>query len=199
MQFFFWLKFVQILSSAFLSSLSSIFWSHSIYPFSGRYIYLEDLMCFMEEDEAVKTMSLFEGAAENRRISKSSLKNWVVSFMCLVLLDSEPNPVRFGLVILVAWLINLEFQNRKTRKGEYKNFCSPSLRNLTAWNHRHWKISCMNMNITAYKTFMLWCLIPLCLQKMPELVFISLIMCCLFVPGLCLQRTQSTCFDTEWH
>lgn len=53
-------------------------------------------MCFMEEDEAVKTMSLFEGAAENRRISKSSLKNWVVSFMCLVLLDSEPNPVRFG-------------------------------------------------------------------------------------------------------
>lgn len=36
-------------------------------------------MRFMQEDEALKTMSLFEGASESRKISKSSLKNWVVS------------------------------------------------------------------------------------------------------------------------
>lgn len=35
-------------------------------------------MRFLKEDEAVKTLSLFEGASETRRISKSSLKNWVV-------------------------------------------------------------------------------------------------------------------------
>ncbi|KAK0581775.1 hypothetical protein LWI29_017782 [Acer saccharum] len=45
----------------------------------SKYIYFDDLLRFMEEDEALKTMSLFEGAAEHRRISKSSLKNWVVN------------------------------------------------------------------------------------------------------------------------
>lgn len=35
-------------------------------------------MRFMPEDEASKSMSLFEGASESRKISKSSLKNWVV-------------------------------------------------------------------------------------------------------------------------
>ncbi|KAL5856183.1 hypothetical protein ACOSQ3_006017 [Xanthoceras sorbifolium] len=45
----------------------------------SKYIYFEDLLRFMEEDEALKTMSLFEGAAEHRRISKTSLKNWVVN------------------------------------------------------------------------------------------------------------------------
>ncbi|GAV86603.1 MS_channel domain-containing protein [Cephalotus follicularis] len=45
----------------------------------SKYIYLEDLLRFMREDEALKTMSLFEGASDSRRISKSSLKNWVVN------------------------------------------------------------------------------------------------------------------------
>ncbi|KAE8646845.1 mechanosensitive ion channel protein 6 isoform X2 [Cucumis sativus] len=45
----------------------------------SKYIYLEDLMRFMEKDEASKTMGLFEGACESRKISKSSLKNWVVN------------------------------------------------------------------------------------------------------------------------
>uniref|UniRef100_A0A803LG92 Mechanosensitive ion channel protein n=1 Tax=Chenopodium quinoa TaxID=63459 RepID=A0A803LG92_CHEQI len=45
----------------------------------SRYIYLNDLMRFMQEDEAFKTMSLFEGASEAGRISKSALKNWVVN------------------------------------------------------------------------------------------------------------------------
>ncbi|KAF5443747.1 hypothetical protein F2P56_036282 [Juglans regia] len=45
----------------------------------AKYIYLEDLMRFLREDEALKTMGLFEGAFETKRISKSSLKNWVVN------------------------------------------------------------------------------------------------------------------------
>lgn len=45
-----------------------------------RHIYLDDLMRFLREDEAVKTMYLFEGAPETRKISKSALKNWLVIF-----------------------------------------------------------------------------------------------------------------------
>lgn len=40
-------------------------------------------MRFLREDEAMKAMSLFEGAPENRRITKSSLKNWLVIFFLL--------------------------------------------------------------------------------------------------------------------
>jgi hypothetical protein len=43
-----------------------------------RFIHPEDLMRFMREDEAIKTISLFEGALDTGRISKSALKNWVV-------------------------------------------------------------------------------------------------------------------------
>jgi len=32
----------------------------------------------MQEDEAAKTMTLFEGTSDSERISKTSLKNWVV-------------------------------------------------------------------------------------------------------------------------
>lgn len=44
-----------------------------------RHIYLSDLMRFMRQEEALKAMDLFEGAKENNRVSKRSLKNWVVS------------------------------------------------------------------------------------------------------------------------
>jgi len=40
----------------------------------------------MPEDEAVKTMGLFEGASESQKISKSSLKNWVVRDHVVVLI-----------------------------------------------------------------------------------------------------------------
>lgn len=43
-----------------------------------RFIYLKDISRFLPEDEALKTLNLFEGATETNRISKSSLKNWVV-------------------------------------------------------------------------------------------------------------------------
>ncbi|CAL0318930.1 unnamed protein product [Lupinus luteus] len=52
---------------------------HNVASPGSRYIYLEDLMHFMQEDEAIKTMNLFEGASETSQISKSALKNWVVN------------------------------------------------------------------------------------------------------------------------
>ncbi|KAK0599614.1 hypothetical protein LWI29_006967 [Acer saccharum] len=49
----------------------------------SRNICKEDLMRFITEEEAFKTMSLFEGACveapENKRISKKVLKNWMVN------------------------------------------------------------------------------------------------------------------------
>ncbi|KAI3900593.1 hypothetical protein MKW92_014868 [Papaver armeniacum] len=36
-------------------------------------------MRFMKEEEAEKTMNQFEGAIETNRVSKKSLKNWVVN------------------------------------------------------------------------------------------------------------------------
>ncbi|KAK4779704.1 hypothetical protein SAY87_015818 [Trapa incisa] len=45
----------------------------------SNYIYIEDLMRFMPEDEALMTLNLFDGASESHRITKSALKNWVVN------------------------------------------------------------------------------------------------------------------------
>ncbi|CAL5429829.1 unnamed protein product [Camellia sinensis] len=44
-----------------------------------EFIYLEDVLRFMLEDEALKTMSLLGGSPESEKISQSSLKNWVVN------------------------------------------------------------------------------------------------------------------------
>lgn len=40
-------------------------------------------MRFMREDEALKTMQLFEGGTEAKGISKRALKNWVVSIWAI--------------------------------------------------------------------------------------------------------------------
>lgn len=45
----------------------------------SRHIYLEDLMRFLPEQEALKTMNAVEGSTESDKISKASLKSWVVS------------------------------------------------------------------------------------------------------------------------
>jgi hypothetical protein len=37
----------------------------------------------MRQEEAVKAMNLFEGAQEHNRVSKRSLKNWVVMILSL--------------------------------------------------------------------------------------------------------------------
>ncbi|KAL0351699.1 UNVERIFIED_CONTAM: Mechanosensitive ion channel protein 6 [Sesamum calycinum] len=44
----------------------------------SKYIYQEDLMRFMREDEVLKTMRLFEEGKEQKGISKRALKNWVM-------------------------------------------------------------------------------------------------------------------------
>ncbi|GAB2225200.1 hypothetical protein Droror1_Dr00005991 [Drosera rotundifolia] len=93
----------------------------------ARYIYLEDLMRFMEEDEARKTMSLFEGASETERISKASLKNWVVNAfrerraLALTLNDTKTAVnklhqmvnILVSVLILVIWLIILNIATSK--------------------------------------------------------------------------------------
>ncbi|XP_058213893.1 mechanosensitive ion channel protein 8-like [Rhododendron vialii] len=44
-----------------------------------KFIHLEDLMRFMREDEAMKTIALMGGSHDSEKISKSLLKNWVVN------------------------------------------------------------------------------------------------------------------------
>ncbi|KAI8549002.1 hypothetical protein RHMOL_Rhmol07G0317200 [Rhododendron molle] len=44
----------------------------------SKCIYMEDLLHFLREDEASKTMTLLQGASERKDISKRTLKNWVV-------------------------------------------------------------------------------------------------------------------------
>ncbi|KAI3935326.1 hypothetical protein MKW98_027146 [Papaver atlanticum] len=44
----------------------------------SKFIHLEDIMRFMGEEEAEKTMNQFEGAIETNRVSKKSLKKWVI-------------------------------------------------------------------------------------------------------------------------
>ncbi|GMY05368.1 mechanosensitive ion channel protein 6-like [Fagus crenata] len=93
----------------------------------SKYIYLEDVMRFLREDEALKTLSLFEGASETRKISKSSLKNWVVNAfrerraLALTLNDTKTavNKLHRVLNILVAigifvvWLLILGIATSK--------------------------------------------------------------------------------------
>ncbi|XP_059656512.1 mechanosensitive ion channel protein 6-like [Cornus florida] len=88
----------------------------------SKSIYLEDLMRFLREDEALKTMCLFEGASESRGISKQALKNWVVNVfrerraLALSLNDTKTavNKLHHMLNVVVAiitvviWLLILE-------------------------------------------------------------------------------------------
>ncbi|KAK7280608.1 hypothetical protein RJT34_25673 [Clitoria ternatea] len=92
-----------------------------------RYIYPEDLMRFMQEDEATKTMSLFEGASDTGKISKSALKNWVVNAfrerraLALTLNDTKTavnklhRMIKFlvAILILVIWLLILGIATTK--------------------------------------------------------------------------------------
>ncbi|KAK7838645.1 mechanosensitive ion channel protein 4 [Quercus suber] len=93
----------------------------------SKFIYMEDLMRFLREDEAVKTLSLFEGASETRRISKSSLNNWVVNAfrdrraLALTLNDTKTAVNKLHLVlnilvgigIFVVWLLILGIATMK--------------------------------------------------------------------------------------
>ncbi|XP_009776332.1 mechanosensitive ion channel protein 8-like [Nicotiana sylvestris] len=87
----------------------------------SKFIYLEDLMRFMREDEAVKIMRLIEGGTETSGISKGALKNWVVNAfrerraLALSLNDTKTAVnklhqilnVLVAIIILVIWLLIL--------------------------------------------------------------------------------------------
>ncbi|XP_039013703.1 mechanosensitive ion channel protein 6-like [Hibiscus syriacus] len=93
----------------------------------SRFIHLEDIERFLQEDEALKTVSLFEGASESKRISKKALKNWVVNAfrerraLALTLDDTKTAVNRLhrmvdflvGIVVFVIWLLILEIASSK--------------------------------------------------------------------------------------
>lgn len=54
-----------------------------------RQIHLPDLMRFLKEDEAHRTINLFEGVTDENGISKWALNNWVVSNTSIILFASN--------------------------------------------------------------------------------------------------------------
>ncbi|KAE8775301.1 Mechanosensitive ion channel protein 5 [Hordeum vulgare] len=94
---------------------------HNVAKPGSKHIYLSDLMRFMRQEEAVKAMDLFEGAKENNRVSKRSLKNWVVNAfrerkaLALTLNDTKTAVnklhqmanVVVALIVLALWLLIL--------------------------------------------------------------------------------------------
>lgn len=87
----------------------------------SKFIYLDDLMRFMREDEALKTMRLIESGTETSGISKHALKNWAVDAfrerraLALSLNDTKTAVnklhqmlnVLVAILILVIWLLIL--------------------------------------------------------------------------------------------
>ncbi|CAH8320180.1 unnamed protein product [Eruca vesicaria subsp. sativa] len=100
---------------------------HNVAKPGSKFIYLKDISRFLPEDEALKTLSLFEGATETNRISKSSLKNWVVNAfrerraLALTLNDTKTAVNRLhkmvnivvGIIIIIIWLIILGITSTK--------------------------------------------------------------------------------------
>uniref|UniRef100_A0A7N0ZYQ3 Mechanosensitive ion channel protein n=1 Tax=Kalanchoe fedtschenkoi TaxID=63787 RepID=A0A7N0ZYQ3_KALFE len=100
---------------------------HNVAKPRSKFIYLEDLMRFMQKDEAEKTLNLFEGASEAAKISKSCLKNWVVNAfrerraLALTLNDTKTAVNRLhqmvnvivGIIIGIIWLIILGIATSK--------------------------------------------------------------------------------------
>ncbi|KAL4186634.1 hypothetical protein AMTRI_Chr09g34930 [Amborella trichopoda] len=87
----------------------------------AKYFDLVDLLRFMREDEAQKTMSLFEGTKETKRVSKMALRNWVVHafrerrHLSLTLNDTKTAVNKLHqmvnvvvcIIVLVIWLLIL--------------------------------------------------------------------------------------------
>ncbi|MCL7042631.1 hypothetical protein MKW94_022660 [Papaver nudicaule] len=94
---------------------------------NSKFIHLDDIMRFMREEEAVKTMNQFEGAIETNRISKKSLKNWVINAfrerraLALTLDDTKTAVnqlhhmvnVVLGILIVIIGLLILEIATTK--------------------------------------------------------------------------------------
>ncbi|XP_024989366.1 mechanosensitive ion channel protein 6-like [Cynara cardunculus var. scolymus] len=93
----------------------------------SKYIYLDDLMRFLREDEAVKTMSLLVGSPEDERVGKRALKNWVVNVfrerkaLALTLNDTKTAVnklhrmvnVLVGIAVLIICLVILNIATTK--------------------------------------------------------------------------------------
>ncbi|CAJ1974758.1 unnamed protein product [Sphenostylis stenocarpa] len=100
---------------------------HNVARRGCRFIYPDDLMRFMQEDEAAKTMNLFEGASDSGKISKAALKNWVVNAfrerkaLALTLNDTKTAVNKLhrmlnfivAIVIVIIWLLLLELATTK--------------------------------------------------------------------------------------
>ncbi|CAM0958890.1 unnamed protein product [Alopecurus aequalis] len=94
---------------------------HNVAAHESKYIYLADLTRFMGQEEAIKAMNLFEGAQEYNRVSKRSIKNWMVNAfrerkaLALTLNDTKiavhklnkMTNVAGGIIVLILWLLIL--------------------------------------------------------------------------------------------
>ncbi|XP_023642082.1 mechanosensitive ion channel protein 5 [Capsella rubella] len=94
---------------------------HNVTEPGSRYIYLEDFLRFLCEEESERAMALFEGVSESHKISKSCLKNWVVKAfrerraLALTLNDTKTAVNRLhriinvliGIIIIIIWLLIL--------------------------------------------------------------------------------------------
>ncbi|XP_073132176.1 mechanosensitive ion channel protein 10-like [Henckelia pumila] len=92
-----------------------------------KYINENDLLRFIEKEEVDYAFSLFEGAAESRRITKTSFRSWVVGVynerksLILSLNDAktaikELNKIASGLILIViaiVWLLLMEITTTK--------------------------------------------------------------------------------------
>ncbi|XP_021288624.1 mechanosensitive ion channel protein 6 isoform X2 [Herrania umbratica] len=92
----------------------------------SKYIYLEDIERFLQEEEAFKTMSLFEGASESRRISKKALKNWVMvveemNILTTVFLRYDNQKIIIPNSVLATKAINNYY--RSPDMGDAVEFC----------------------------------------------------------------------------
>ncbi|KAH6777086.1 Mechanosensitive ion channel family protein [Perilla frutescens var. hirtella] len=93
----------------------------------AKFIYLDDLMRFLQEEEAIKTFNAVEGSNETEKISKASLKSWVVNAfierraLALTLNDTKTAVdklhqmvnVLVGMIIVIVCLVILEIATSK--------------------------------------------------------------------------------------
>ncbi|KAJ4708804.1 Mechanosensitive ion channel protein [Melia azedarach] len=93
----------------------------------SKYIEEEDLLCFMKKEEVDNVLPLFEGAAETRRIERSTFKKWVVNvYLERKSLVHSLNDTKTAIeelsklvsgivlvVIIIVWLLLMEFLTTK--------------------------------------------------------------------------------------
>ncbi|EEF41093.1 conserved hypothetical protein [Ricinus communis] len=124
---------------------------HNVARHGSKYIYLQDLMRFMRDDEALKTMSFFEGASEHGRISKSSLKNWVVNAfrerraLALTLNDTKTAVNKLHQVINVVGIVTIY-----SKLFIYFNNCNPTFKLVIVCHITFANIEEMNILTTIF-------------------------------------------------